>query len=239
MPLSKQNQNVKNNEKYTFMSALERLNSLIDEGTFVGFDENLYSKNILDFPNYSQQLQHDEEQTKLNEGIISGLAKISGIDVSIAVFEFNFMAGTMGMVIGEIVARTFERAIEKNIPAIIVTLSGGARVQEGLFSLMQMAKTNAVLKKLKDKGLPFIAVPLNPTTGGVTASFVMMADIIISEPKAKIGFAGTRVVEQTLKEKVPNNFQSSESLLDAGMIDIICEKENLKETLAKVLYYLV
>ena len=171
----------------------------------------------------------------MNEGVISGIGEINGLKVSIACMDFNFMGGSMGSVVGEKITAALERAIEHRIPAVVVAISGGARMQEGLTSLMQMAKTSAAVKKMRLAGLPFISVPVNPTTGGVTASFAMLGDIIISEPKARIGFAGPRVIEQTIRQKLPENFQKSEFLQECGMVDVIAKREDLKATIFKVL----
>ena len=176
--------------------------------------------------------QHD---SGMNEGVISGIGEINGLKVSIACMDFNFMGGSMGSVVGEKITAALERAIEHKIPAVVVAISGGARMQEGLTSLMQMAKTSAAVKKMRLAGLPFISVPVNPTTGGVTASFAMLGDIIISEPKARIGFAGPRVIEQTIRQKLPENFQKSEFLQECGMVDVIAKREDLKATIFKVL----
>ena len=149
------------------------------------------------------------------------------------------MGGSMGSVVGEKITRAIERGLEKNIPVIVVSTSGGARMHEGILSLMQMAKTSAALDKLRNKGLPFVSIPVNPTTGGVTASFAMLGDVILTEPKVLIGFAGPRVIEQTIRQKLPEGFQMSEFLLEHGMVDIIAKREDLKDTLAKILGNLI
>ena len=184
------------------MSARERIELLIDKGSFKEEDSNLTAGNPIDFPEYTEKHEKAEHDSGMKEGVISGLGEINGLKVSIACMDFNFMGGSMGSVVGEKITSTLERAIEHKIPAVIVAISGGARMQEGLFSLMQMAKTSAAAKKMRLAGLPFISVPVNPTTGGVTASFAMLGDIIISEPKARIGFAGPRVIEQTIRQKL-------------------------------------
>ena len=153
--------------------------------------------------------------------------------------DFDFLGGSMGSVVGEKITRALERALEKRIPAIVVSSSGGARMYEGIVSLMQMAKTSAAVHRLKKAGIPYISIPVNPTTGGVTASFAMLGDVIITEPKALIGFAGQRVIEQTIKQKLPKGFQTSEFLLKHGMLDIITKREEMKDTVAKVLSNLV
>lgn len=217
------------------MSARERIELLIDEGTFKEEDSNLTAGNPIDFPEYTEKHEKAERDSGMKEGVISGLGEINGLKVSIACMDFNFMGGSMGSVVGEKITAALERAIEHKIPAVVVAISGGARMQEGLFSLMQMAKTSAAAKKMRLAGLPFISVPVNPTTGGVTASFAMLGDIIISEPNARIGFAGPRVIEQTIRQKLPENFQKSEFLQECGMVDIIAKREDLKETIFKVL----
>lgn len=228
-----------NCDHYFNMSARERINLLIDEGTFEERDTTLSSANPLDFPDYVEKNHQAQEQTGMYEGVISGLGEINGLKVSIACMDFNFMGGSMGSVVGEKITAAMERAIEYQIPAVVVAISGGARMQEGLFSLMQMAKTSAAAKQMRLNGLPFISVPVNPTTGGVTASFAMLGDVIISEPKARIGFAGPRVIEQTIKQKLPENFQKSEFLLECGMVDVIAKREDLKNTIHLVLSNLV
>lgn len=237
--ISKNLKKCPNCDNYFNMSARERINLLIDAGTFKEEDATLSSANPLDFPDYEEKNHQAQENTGMYEGVISGIGEINGLKVSIACMDFNFMGGSMGSVVGEKITATMERAIEHKIPAIVVAISGGARMQEGLFSLMQMAKTSAAAKKMRLNRLPFISVPVNPTTGGVTASFAMLGDIIISEPNARIGFAGPRVIEQTIKQKLPENFQKSEFLQECGMVDIIAKREDLKNTIHKVLTNLV
>lgn len=222
-------------DHYFRMNALERINLLIDEGTFVEHDENMDSSNPLDFPGYDSKKETAKDKTDLIEGTIGGTGKINSLDVSIAVMDFHFMGGSMGSVTGEKVTRAIERGIENNTPVIVVSTSGGARMQEGILSLMQMAKTSAALERLRANKLPFISIPVDPTTGGVTASFAMLGDVIITEPRALIGFAGPRVIEQVIKQKLPEGFQRSEFLQEHGMVDIISKRENLKETVYKVL----
>ena len=173
------------------------------------------------------------------DGVISGIGKINGIEVSLAVMEFNFMGGSMGSVVGEKITRTLERGLEKKIPVVIVSSSGGARMQEGILSLMQMAKTSGAVKRLNEAGIPFISVPVDPTTGGVTASFAMLGDIIVTEPNALIGFAGPRVIEQTVNQKLPKGFQRAEFLLEHGMVDVIAERKDLKNVIYRILEKLI
>ena len=224
-----------NCNNYFNMSARERIDLLIDKGTFKEEDVTMTSANPIGFPEYVEKFEKAQHDSGMKEGVVSGLGEINGIKVSIACMDFNFMGGSMGSVVGEKITSALERAIEHNIPAIVVAISGGARMQEGLFSLMQMAKTSAAVKKMRLKGLPFISVPVNPTTGGVTASFAMLGDIIISEPNARIGFAGPRVIEQTIRQKLPENFQKSEFLQECGMVDIIAKREELKTIIHRVL----
>ena len=224
---------------YFKMTAKERIDLLIDEGSFVEEDGELVSQNPLNFPGYEEKNKKAQEDCGMKEGVISGVGNIDGIKVSIAVMDFNFMGGSMGSVVGEKITRAMERGLELKIPVIVVCTSGGARMHEGLFSLMQMTKTSAAAEKLRQAGIPYIAIPVNPTTGGVTASFAMLGDIIVSEPKATIGFAGRRVIEQTIKQKLPDEFQTSEFLLKCGMVDVITKREDMKKTLHTILENLV
>lgn len=226
-------------DHYFEMTARERIALLIDEGTFVEEDANLFSQNPLNFPQYEEKNKKAQQDCNMNEGVISGTGNINGIRVSIAAMDFKFMGGSMGSVVGEKITRAMERGLKERIPVIVVSMSGGARMHEGLFSLMQMAKTSAAAEKLRAAGVPYIAVPVNPTTGGVTASFAMLGDIIVSEPKAMIGFAGRRVIEQTIKQKLPEEFQTSEFLLKCGMVDVITKREDMKTTLHNILSNLV
>ncbi|MGL6023503.1 MAG: acetyl-CoA carboxylase, carboxyltransferase subunit beta, partial [Cetobacterium sp.] len=213
---------------YFSMSAKERITLLIDENTFEEMDINLISENPLDFPGYKEKYDAAVEKTGLLEGVVSGVGNIFGIKLSIAVMDFDFLGGSMGSVVGEKITRAIEKGIELKIPVVIVSSSGGARMHEGILSLMQMAKTSAALERLRSKGLPFISIPVNPTTGGVTASFAMLGDVIMTEPDALIGFAGQRVIEQTIKQKLPAGFQRSEFLQECGMVDVITKREDMK-----------
>ena len=224
---------------YFEMTARERIELLIDEGTFVEEDAELESVNPLDFPGYPEKNKKARNECDMREGVISGTGNLKGIKVSIAAMDFKFMGGSMGSVVGEKITRALERGLEERIPVIVVATSGGARMHEGILSLMQMAKTSAAAEKLRQAGVPFIAVPVNPTTGGVTASFAMLGDIIVSEPKATIGFAGKRVIEQTIKQKLPEEFQTSEFLQKSGMVDVITKREEMKDTLYTILSNLV
>lgn len=217
------------------ISARERINSIIDKGTFIEFDMDLRSTNPLEFPEYDEKIALSIEKSNENEAVITGQGLIEGQSTVICVMDPNFMMGSMGSVVGEKITRAIETAIVKRLPLIIFTASGGARMQEGILSLMQMAKTSAVLGRLDHNGLLYISVLTDPTTGGVTASFAMLGDIIIAEPGALIGFAGPRVIEQTIRQKLPQGFQKSEFLLEKGFIDMIVKRENLKTSLSKIL----
>jgi acetyl-CoA carboxylase carboxyl transferase subunit beta len=169
------------------------------------------------------------------DAVICGEGKIEGIPLDISVFDFSFMGGSMGSVVGEKITRSIERGIKNHTPVIVISASGGARMQESILSLMQMAKTSAALAKLKAKGLPFLSILTDPTTGGVTASFAMLGDVNIAEPKALVGFAGPRVIEQTIRQKLPEGFQRAEYLLDHGMVDVIVERKDMRRTVASIL----
>ena len=240
------NEDLKNNlnicpkcGNYFRLTAFERIELLIDEGTFIEEDMTLNSKDFLNFPNYKEKLEEAREKSRMIDAVISGTGKIYEIEVSIAAMEFGFMGGSMGSVVGEKITRTLERALEKKIPAILVASSGGARMQEGIVSLMQMAKTSGAVKRLNEAGIPFISVPVDPTTGGVSASFALLGDVIVTELGALIGFAGPRVIEQTINQKLPKGFQKAEFLLEHGMVDVIAERKDLKETIYRILEKLV
>ena len=217
------------------ISASERLPYLVDEGSFLEVEDGLSPRDFLNFKDYKDKLKSSRKKTGLKDAIISGEAKIGGRPVSLVVMEFEFMGGSMGSVVGEKIARAIERAIEKRTPFISVASSGGARMQEGILSLMQMAKTSAAVARLGEAGLPFISVVTDPTFGGVTASFAMLGDIIIAEPKSLIGFAGPRVIAETIKQQLPAGFQRAEFLQEHGMIDAIVPRRELHVTLAKIL----
>lgn len=217
------------------ISASERLPYLVDEGSFLEVEDGLMPKDFLNFKDYKDKLKSSRKKTGLKDAIISGEAKIGGKPVSIVVMDFNFMGGSMGSVVGEKIVRAVERAIDKKTPFIAVASSGGARMQEGIISLMQMAKTSAAIARLGQAGLPFISILTDPTFGGVTASFAMLGDIIIAEPKSLIGFAGPRVIEQTIKQQLPQGFQRAEFLLEHGMIDMIVSRKEMHAVLAKVI----
>lgn len=195
------------------------------------------SKNPMDFPNYEEKLKVNEEKSGNFEAVVTGECEIGGNRTIIAVMDSNFLMGSMGTVVGEKITLAIEEATKRKLPIIIFTASGGARMQEGIFSLMQMAKISSALAKHSEEGLLYITVLTDPTTGGVTASFAMLGDIILSEPKVLIGFAGRRVIEGTIKEKLPENFQSAEFLLDNGFIDNIIKREDLKKALSTLLKF--
>jgi len=219
------------------ISASERLPHLVDEGSFVEVEDGLSPRDFLNFKDYKDKLKSSRKKTGLKDAIISGEAKIGNRPVSLVVMDFNFMGGSMGSVVGEKITRAVERAIEKKNPFIAVASSGGARMQEGILSLMQMAKTSAAIAKLGEERLPYIVVLTDPTFGGVTASFAMLGDIIIAEPKSLIGFAGPRVIEQTIKQQLPAGFQRAEFLLEHGMIDMIVPRREMRATLGRVLEF--
>ena len=221
--------------------ALERIRSVVDEGTFQEFGEDLESVDMLVFTDtkkYADRLKEAKKKTGRREAVITGTARINGIGFILGVLDFEFLGGSMGCVVGEKIAVAAEQALELRCPLIIFSASGGARMQEGTLSLMQMAKTSAALARLSEANLPFISVMTDPTTGGVAASFAMLGDIIISEPGALIGFAGPRVIEQTIKQKLPEGFQRAEFLLEHGMVDMIVERTKLKPTLTQILRFL-
>ena len=213
----------------------ERIEDIIDRGTFLEYDLELETTNPLEFPNYDESLSRAMETAKEKEAVVTGEGDIYGCRAIICVMNPNFMMGSMGSVVGEKITRAIEKATKKRLPIIIFCASGGARMQEGILSLMQMAKTSAALAKLDEEGLLYISVLTDPTTGGVTASFAMLGDIILAEPGALIGFAGPRVIEQTIKQKLPENFQRAEFLLEKGFIDKIVKREDMKKTLSHIL----
>jgi acetyl-CoA carboxylase carboxyl transferase subunit beta len=215
----------------------ERIKLVVDEGSFVEEDEKIQPEDPLQFRDskrYADRLRAAQKQVGTADAFREGLATIEGKKVSVGFFVFEFMGGSMGSVVGEKITRLFERALENRVPAIVFSASGGARMQEGILSLMQMAKTTAALARLKAAGLPYISVLLHPTTGGVAASFAMLGDVIVAEPKALIGFAGPRVIEQTIRQKLPEGFQRSEFLLAHGMVDSIVKRKDMKELLGRL-----
>jgi acetyl-CoA carboxylase carboxyl transferase beta subunit len=220
---------------YFKLSANERLVMIMDGDTFAQIDQQLTTRNPLNFPGYSNKLVHTQTQTGLVDGLITGKGKICGLSTYIGVMDASFFMGSMGTGIGEKLARMFERATDEGLPVIVFTASGGARMQEGIFSLMQMAKVSAAVAKHGSAGLLYITVLTDPTTGGVTASFAMLGDIILAEPGALIGFAGPRVIEQTIGQKLPEGFQRAEFLLEHGFVDQIVARDKLRDTLGAFL----
>ena len=217
------------------LSAEDRLLLTIDEGSFEEFAADLSSTNPLDFPEYNKKIEKAKEKTGKNEAVVTGKAEINGDKVIIAVMDFNFMGASMGSVVGEKITIAIEEAIDTDKPLIIFSAAGGARMQEGMLSLMQMAKTSAAIKKLHKNGNLFISVITDPTSGGVTASFALLGDIIISEPGTLIAFAGPRVIKQTISKKLPDDFQSAEFLLEHGMIDKVVHRKDMKDVLGNIL----
>ena len=224
------------------LTAQERLHLILDEDKYELLDEQILPLDPLKFEDtvkYLRRLKDNQKKTLLAEAVINARGKIGGIKIILSVMDFSFMGGSMGSVVGEKISRAAERALQEKIPLIIVSASGGARMQEGVLSLMQLMKTSAAIAKLDETGIPFISVLTDPTTGGVTASFAMLGDINIAEPNALIGFAGPRVIEQTIKEKLPRGFQRSEFLLSHGMLDDVVERKNLRSYLIKALRLII
>lgn len=220
------------------ISARARIDLLVDPGSFEERDASIRSLDPLNFKDqksYAERVKAAKKATGLEEALLSGLATVGGHRVSLCALEFGFMGGSMGSVVGEKVTRAIERAIAERVPFIALTCSGGARMQESVLSLMQMAKTSAALGRLGRAGLPYIAILADPTTGGVTASYAMLGDIIIAEPKALIGFAGPRVIQDTIRQELPPGFQRAEFLLDHGFVDLIVERKNLRQVLVQLL----
>ncbi len=221
------------------LGAAERLRMLFD-GEWREYDAGLQSTDPLKFTDtkpYKARLDANVKSTGLKDAVICATGRIDGIETSVAAMEYGFIGGSMGVVVGEKITRAIERAIERKLPVVIVSCSGGARMMEGALSLMQMAKISAALARLDRARLPYISVLTDPTTGGVTASFAMLGDVNIAEPKALIGFAGPRVIEQTIRQKLPEGFQRSEFLLERGMLDMIVDRREMKDTLARVLRF--
>jgi acetyl-CoA carboxylase carboxyl transferase subunit beta len=223
------------------MDARSRLESLFDDAKFEELDENIISLDPLEFVDskpYPQRLKQAQRVSGLNEAILNGRGKVGGHLVFAGAMEMLFIGGSMGSAVGEKITRLIEYAIKERGAVVIFAASGGARMQEGALSLMQMAKVASALAQLDDAGLPFISVLTDPTTGGVTASFAMLGDLIIGEPKALIGFAGPRVIEQTIRQKLPKDFQRSEFLLEHGMLDMVVDRREMRDTIIKILGYL-
>jgi len=224
------------------ISARERLSALFDDGRYQEVDTDIYSVDSLKFRDvkpYRDRLREYREKTGLNDAIINARGTIGGLQAMMSVMEYGFMGGSMGSAVGEKVTRAIERALDERIPLVIISCSGGARMQEGALALMQMAKISAALGKLHESRVPYISILTDPTTGGVTASYAMLGDLNIAEPKALIGFAGPRVIEQTIREKLPEEFQRSEFLVEHGMLDFIVERREMRDILIRCLKFLV
>ncbi|MGL4562739.1 MAG: acetyl-CoA carboxylase, carboxyltransferase subunit beta [Brevinema sp.] len=223
------------------LGAHERIQLLLDKDSFIETNGSLLAEDFLEFFDgtsyYDSKLKISRQKQHLNDAVITGKGKINSKPIHIAVMDFSFMGGSMGSVVGEKITRTIEQATKEKHPVIIVCASGGARMQEGIISLMQMAKTSAALKRHSDAGLLYIPILTNPTTGGVTASFAMLGDFIIAEPKTLIGFAGPRVISQTIKQKLPEGFQKAEFLQKHGFIDMIIHRNDLKNTIYQLINY--
>jgi acetyl-CoA carboxylase carboxyl transferase subunit beta len=222
------------------ITSRERIGLLVDAGTFEEYQTGLTSVDPLGFKDtkrYRDRVRAARQKTTMEEAVVTGVARLGGHLVVLCVFEFGFLGGSMGSVVGEKLTRAIELAIDKHVPVIIVPASGGARMQEGILSLMQMAKTSAALARLGEAGLPYLSVLTDPTTGGVTASFAMLGDVILAEPRALIGFAGPRVIAETIRQPLPEGFQRSEFLLEHGQIDLIVERRELKDTLRRLLTF--
>ena len=220
------------------INAADRLRLLFDDEKWEEFDTGLRSIDPLKFVDtkpYQKRLDASIASTGMKDALIAAVGRIDGIETSVAAMEYSFIGGSMGVVVGEKITRAIERAIERRLPVIIVSCSGGARMMEGTLSLMQMAKISAGLARLDRAKLPFISMLTDPTTGGVTASFAMLGDVIYAEPKALIGFAGPRVIEQTIRQKLPEGFQRSEFLLEKGMLDAVVDRREMKATVARTL----
>ncbi|ADR17966.1 acetyl-CoA carboxylase, carboxyltransferase subunit beta [Calditerrivibrio nitroreducens] len=222
------------------VGAMDKINMIVDAGSFVEMDANLKSLDPLQFKDtkkYIDRIRDTVKKTSINEAFISGYGTVYKKPVHIGAFEFSFLGGSMGSVVGEKITRLIESAIANRNHVITISCSGGARMQESILSLMQMAKTSAALKKLSNEGLAHISILTDPTTGGVTASFAMLGDVHIAEPRALIGFAGPRVIEQTIRQKLPEGFQTAEFLLQHGMVDMVLHRKEWKDTIYKLLQF--
>jgi acetyl-CoA carboxylase carboxyl transferase subunit beta len=227
--------------RYPFrIGARERIALLTDPGTFEEHQTGLTSADPLRFKDskkYPDRVKAARQKTGFEDAVVSGIARIDGLPAVLCVFEFAFLGGSMGSVVGEKLTRAIELGIDKALPVIIVSASGGARMQEGILSLMQMAKTSAALERLAEARLPYVSVLTDPTTGGVTASFAMLGDVIVAEPRALIGFAGPRVIAETIRQPLPDGFQRSEFLLEHGQLDLVVERKDLKDLLRRLLAF--
>ena len=220
---------------YFRVHAYRRIEFLLDDGSFEEWDQGMTAGNPLGFPGYEEKVRALQERTGLTEAVVTGKGRINGMETVIGVCDGRFMMASMGEAVGEKITRAVERATKLSLPVILFACSGGARMQEGIVSLMQMAKTSAALKRHHDAGQLYISVLTNPTTGGVTASFAMLGDIILAEPKVLIGFAGRRVIEGTIRQRLPDNFQLAEFLQEKGFVDMIVERRSMRSTLSHLL----
>ena len=224
------------------ISADDYLGLLVDDGSFEETDAHLRSADPLEFrdlKSYADRIRAAEEKVGRNDAVITGRGRLSGLPVCVAIMDFRFIGGSMGSVVGEKIARCGRLALEDRCPFLVLSASGGARMQEGIYSLMQMAKTSAVLARLHEAGIPYISICTDPTTGGVTASFAMLGDANLAEPGALIGFAGPRVIEETIRQELPEGFQRSEFLLEHGMIDRVVDRRELKKTVERLLRHML
>ncbi len=222
------------------LTAQQRIAQLLDEGSFVEKDREMIAGDPLRFADskpYPERLASNREKTGMNEGVACGTGKIQGHRISVAVMDMNFVGGSMGTAVGEKITRTLERGLNEEIPVLLVCASGGARMQEGILSLMQMAKTCAVASRLAQTRIPFLTLLTDPTTGGVTASFALLGDVIIAEPNALLGFAGQRVIESTIKQTMPDGFQRAEFMTQHGFVDLVCKRGDLRSTIGTLLTY--
>ncbi|MBI2247033.1 MAG: acetyl-CoA carboxylase carboxyltransferase subunit beta [Armatimonadetes bacterium] len=219
------------------LPAIERLEITLDEDSFAEFDADLTSADPLKFEGYPQKLNEARQKTGRPEAVITGDGTIEGYRTVIGALDFHFMGGSMGSAVGEKVARAAEQARDRRLPLVIFSASGGARMQEGALSLMQLAKTSAAIGRLHDAGLPYLSVMCDPTTGGVTASFAFLGDVVLAEPGALIGFAGRRVIEQTIRRKLPDDFQTAEFCLKKGLLDMVVPRSEMRSTVARLLSF--
>jgi len=222
------------------MTASERIDLMIDRGTFEQWDEDIRSADPLQFKDikaYPERIEEAEKKSGMKEAVITGTGRLDHMPVAFGAMDFNFIGGSMGSVVGEKVTRMMERAVEQRLPVVMTSASGGARMMESMYSLMQMAKTSGAVAKLDRNKLIYISILTNPTTGGVTASFASLGDVVIAEPGALIGFAGPRVIQQTIKQELPDGFQRSEFNLEHGMVDMIVSRKDLKHTVSRLLRF--
>jgi acetyl-CoA carboxylase carboxyl transferase subunit beta len=228
-------------DKHFRIDARTRLANLFDNGEYETFNDNLTSTDplkFIDLKPYAERLKKAQEETGLSDAVINARGKLNGRDVIISAMEYSFIGGSMGAVVGEVITRAIEEALEENKPLVIISASGGARMMEGVLSLMQLAKISAALARLDEARVPYVSVLTDPTTGGVTASFAMLGDLNIAEPGALIGFAGPRVIEQTIRQKLPPGFQRSEFLLEHGMLDAVVHRKEMKAYIARALEFM-